>query len=155
MLRAGVWEVRLVPPPGYYVSEFLGRYSPTLGDKSRPDTWNVVTANRGIARFTLSSGPSSLSGIVKSGGDPVVGAPVFLEPWDEPTRERLLDPRVTWTDRQGRYSFNDLAPGTNRALATFEYRNPDAAAMELGGAQSIRIESKTSPQRELSLYVIR
>jgi hypothetical protein len=155
-LRAGIWEVRLVPPAGYYVSDLLDVRRSARGVKSRPDTWNEVMASGGYLRFTLSSPPSSLSGTVKNGGDPAMGAPVFLEAWDEETRQRLAeDVRSTWTDLEGRYSFNNLGPGTYRVLATFEYRDPDPAAMELAGAQTVRVEARSAPRRDLSLYVIR
>jgi hypothetical protein len=152
----GVWEFMLVPPPGYYVSDFSGRRG-MRGENWRADGWNELRVNGygEYVRFTLSNNPSSLSGVVKDGSGVAIGAPVFLEAWDPVTRQRLMDCRSTLTDMHGRYSFKDVAPGTYRVLATFEYRNPDSASMDFAGAVSFRIESQSDPQRDLDLYGIR
>lgn len=155
-LRPGLWEVMLLPPPGHIVSGFSTFRGPRIS-RSRPDLWNEVLSERngGAVTFELSSSPRSLSGIVKSEGEPSVGAPVFLEAWDEAKRQRLFDPKSTVTDMKGTYTFRDLAPGTYRLLSTFEYRNPDAKAMESAGAQIIRIEAGTDPKKDLTLFAIR
>ena len=151
----GRWEFMLVPPAGYYVASFLGRMQ-SRGDKSRADGWNEVrvTGSGDYLRYTLSGNPSTLSGVVKNGSEPAIGAPVFLEAWDPVTRQRLLDLRSTLTDMRGRYSFKDVAPGTYRVLATFEYRTPDSAALDAAAAPTIRIEQQGDQQRDLDLYVI-
>jgi len=152
-LPPGRWEVRLLPPAGYYVSAFSGSRGAA---RSRPDGWNEITltAIGGYARFTVLSGSSSLSGIVKDGSHPVAGAPVYLEAWDPNTRQRLWEPRVTRSDTRGGYRFPNLAPGTYRVLATFEYGNPDSAAMDAANAPSLSIEAHSDQQRDLDLYLI-
>ena len=154
-LTPGRWEVRLVPPPGYYVSRFNGSLSPRAA-RTRPDGWNEITVNNngGFAQFVLSAGGGSLSGVVKDGANPAAGAPVFLEAWDPDSRQRLVELRSTRTDARGGYSFKDLAPGTYRVLATFEYRNPDPASMDTANAPSFRVEAHADQQRDLDLYVI-
>ncbi len=96
-----------------------------------------------------------MHGVVKSYGDPSVGAPVFLEGWDPDTHNRVLDLRMVRTDLHGNYRFEGLAPGNYRVLATFEYTNPDVDAMDLAGAKLIRIESHGDLQMDLDLYGIR
>jgi hypothetical protein len=152
----GRWEFMLVPPPGYCVTDFSGRRQ-MRGDKSRADGWNEiqVTGSGDYVRFTLSNSPSSLSGVVKNGSEPAIGAPVFLEAWDPVTRQRLLDLRSTLTGMNGQYSFKDLAPGAYRVLATFEYRNPDSGVLDAAGAPSLTIEPRGGQQRDLDLYIIR
>ena len=152
----GRWEFMLVPPSGYCVLEFSGRRG-TRGDRSRADGWNEVqvTGAADYLRYTLSNNPSSVSGVVKNGSDPAIGAPVFLEAWDPVARRRLLDLRSTLTDMRGRYTFKDLAPGEYRVLASFEYRDPDSGVMDAAGATSVRIEKQSDVQRDLDLFVIR
>jgi hypothetical protein len=154
MLAPGRWEVSLLPPPGEYVSGFFG---PGFGrSRTRPDGWNEFLSNgMGSVRFTLSGGPGEMHGIVKSYGDPAVGAPVYLEAWDPETRKRLTDLRVVRTDVRGAYRFQSLAPGTYRVLSTFEYQMPDSASMDLAGAQSVRVEARNDLQMDLDLYGIR
>ncbi len=152
----GRWEFLLTPPPGYYVSGFNG--SEYRGRATRADGWNEtqVNSNGGTIRFTLANSPGSVSGVVKDGPDPVAGAPVYLEAWDPTTHQRLpIDLRSTMTDKQGKYSFKEVPPGSYRILATFEYRNPDAATMETAGAAGIRVEVQKELQKDLDLYVIR
>lgn len=154
-LAPGRWEVRLLPPAGYYVSSFSGSGT-YRASRARPDGWNEILVNAygGFARFTLASGGSSLSGIVKDGANLAAGAPVYLEAWDPDSRQRLVELRTTRTDGRGAYSFRDLAPGAYRVLATFEYRNPDSAAMDGANAPSLRIAAHSDQQRDLDLYVI-
>jgi hypothetical protein len=155
LLAPGRWETSLLPQPGYYVSGF---YGPGFGrSQTRSDGWNEFLSN-GMGpsvRFTLSGGPGELHGVVKSGSDPVAGAPVYLEAYDPETRTRLLDLRTVRTDIHGLYRFQGLAPGIYRVLSTFEYQMPDSASMELAGAQSVRVEARGALQLDLDLYGIR
>ena len=141
-LAPGRWEVRLLPPAGYYVSSFSGSGSYRAA-RARPDGWNEILVNGygGFVRFALGSGGSSVSGVVKDGTNLAAGAPVFLEAWDPDSRQRLVELRTTRTDARGGYRFQDLAPGAYRVLATFEYRNPDSAAMDAANAPSLRIDA--------------
>ena len=154
LLGPGRWEVSFVPPPGYYVSGF---YSAGFGSRgTRPDGWNeFLVTTGGSVRFTLSGGPGEMHGTVKYYGEPLVGAPVYLEAWDPDTRKRVTDLKVVRTDIHGVYRFQGLAPGTYRVLATFEYNMPDSASMELAGAKSVRVEARNDLQMDLDLYGIR
>ena len=152
-LGFGRWEASLLPPSGYYVSGF---YGPGFGrGRTRPDGWNEFTAGQGSVRFNLSGGPGEMHGVVKAYSDPVAGAPVFLEAYDPETRKRVTDLRVSRTDMHGVYRFQGLAPGTYRVLSTFEYVAPDSAAMDLAGAQSIKVEARSDPQMDLELWGVR
>jgi len=154
-LAPGRWEVRLLPPAGYYVSSFSGGGSYRAA-RTPPDGWNEILVNNygGFVRFTLAGGGGSLSGVVKDGNNLAAGAPVYLEAWDPDTRQRLVELRTTRTDARGGYRFQDLAPGAYRVLATFEYNNPNAAAMDLANAPSLSIEAHSDRQRDLDLYII-
>lgn len=156
MLGPGRWELLLTPPSGFYVSGFLGPWRGS-GVRGRPDGWNEITVreNNTSVRFSLSSGPAALHGVVKAGADPVAGAPVYLEGYDVGTRQRATDLRTTRTDMRGVYRFEGLAPGTYRVLATFEYQMPDSAAMDLGGARPLKAEANSNLQMDLDLYVVR
>jgi hypothetical protein len=154
-LPPGRWEVRMIPPAGYFVSGFSGN-SPNRNSRVPAEAWNeiAVSTYSGIVRFTLSSGGSAVTGVVKDGSRVAAGVPVFLEMWDPNSRQRLVELRRARTDANGGYSFRDLAPGDYRVLASFEYRSPDSAAMEIARATSLRIEANHDAQRDLDLYVI-
>ena len=102
----------------------------------------------------FSSSPGALHGKVKTGGDPVAGAPVFLENSDLEPRKRVTDTFVTRTDMRGEYRFGDLAPGNYRVLSSFEYQMPDSQTMSNAGAKLLRVESGRDVQQDLDLYLI-
>lgn len=154
-LPSGPWQFAIQPNPAFYVSGFSGPRVPPP-DGLRPDGWNdfVVGEGSGAVKFTLSPSPSGLHGTVKSGGTPVVGAPVFLEPTDlEPVR-RVTDFLATRTDVQGNYYFTGLTPGNYRVLSSFEYLAVDSAIMSNAGAKQFEVEKGQSLQRDLELYLI-
>jgi len=155
VLLPGRWELMLTPPPGFYVSGFSSPLSEPRA-YTHPEGWNEITLGSfNIVQFTLTAGPGSLHGAVKSFGDAVIGAPVHLEAYDAATRQRVTDLRTTRTDLHGGYRFDGLPPGTYRVLSTFEYQAPDLAAMDQAGARPVQIETKSDLQLDLDLYTIR
>lgn len=158
-LPPGRWELMAIPAPGYCVVEFGYRRSRSEGvDPPRPDGWNEVLIDNHLntLRFVLSSSPGTLRGLVSGlSREPVAGAPVFLEGYDPDNRKRVTEVRVVNADPRGYYRFPDLSPGKYRVLSTFEFQNPDAAAMEFAGARVISIEEGKDTVQDLDLSVIR
>ncbi len=153
-MQPGRWELMMPPSANYYVTDFRVPGTDS-GANGRPDGWNeVVVTGRTAAKFVLASGPGSLRGRVSGNGqDAVAGAPVFLEAWDPAQNRRLLDLRTTRTDIDGRYSFAGLAPGVYRVLSSFEFHEPDEAAM--GAARLVQVEQGRDYTQDLDLYVVR
>jgi Carboxypeptidase regulatory-like domain len=151
-LSAGPWQLAIQPNPAFYVAGFGG---PRVECSNRhPEGWNdVVIGFGGAVRFTLASTPGAVHGTVKSSGQAVVGAPVFLEPSDIEPARRLSETFVTRTDIQGQYRFTGLAPGNYRLLASFEYSSADSTIMSIARATPIIIESGGDSQQDLDLYV--
>ncbi|HLH18986.1 MAG TPA: carboxypeptidase-like regulatory domain-containing protein [Bryobacteraceae bacterium] len=148
----GRWEVMLTPPAGYYVSGFYGSFH---RDAGRADGWNEFLAGDYVSiRFQLSGGPGSVRGSVKSGSDPVPGAPVYLEGWDPAAKKRVGDLHIARTDNLGAYRFDALAPGAYRILSTFEYLNPAPETMT-ATAQEITVPEHAEKSIDLELYGIR
>jgi hypothetical protein len=154
LLAPGRWELLLAPPAGYYVSGFSdGRGA---SGASRPEGWNETEFNNFTrVNFSLSAGPGSMHGVVKGNGDLVPGAPVFLEPYDAPTRQRSADLRTTRTDLQGTYRFDGLPPGIYRVLPTFEYQAPEPADLDFAMAAIVKTEPRMDLQLDLDLFSIR
>jgi hypothetical protein len=153
-LTPGRWELKVTPPSGYYVVGFAGP-SRLAGRPTRADGWNETTIGSfGRVWFTLSGGAAGIHGVVKSGGDAVPAAPVFLEGYDPVERRPVTDIHAIRADMHGAYRFDDLAPGTYRILATFEYQMPDAEAMDYN-ARTAEAQGRTDLPLDLDLYVIR
>ena len=155
ILAAGRWEFALDPTDGYYAAGFSGPgpYRRT----ALAEGWNeaTVTTNGGTVRFTLSSNVASLHGIVRDAGEPVTGAPVFLEPMDLDPARRVTGTYVAITGQHGQYRFASLAPGRYRLLSSFEYQMPDSKTMGNAGAREVQLDAHTDATRDLDLYVIR
>jgi Carboxypeptidase regulatory-like domain len=148
----GRWDLLAVPPDGYYVSQFSG----SGRDRPRPDGWNeVAIQSYSFVRIAISGGGGALHGVVKAGGEPVEGAPVFLEAWDPDNRKRLLELRTTRTDSSGRYVFTGLAPGTYRVMSSFEYLAPDPASIDLASPHTVQAEAHSDLAMDLDLYGLR
>jgi Carboxypeptidase regulatory-like domain len=155
VLGPGRWEFMLLPPPGQYVSSFAGP-AVSLIARTRPDGWNeTILGNTGILRFGLSSGGGVVQGTVKSLGEVVAGAPVYLEAYDPTAGRRVMELRETRTDLRGSYRFDSVAPGTYRIAATFEYLSPETSVMDGMTPRSFRSEPQGTAQVDLDLYVIR
>jgi Carboxypeptidase regulatory-like domain len=156
-LAPGRWELALSPLDGYYASDFSGPGNYGFRRNQRGDGWNevTITTRPGAVRFTVSKNVSSVHGIVKDNGEPVIGAPVFLEPMDLEPAKRLTFAYVALTDTHGVYRFASMPPGRYRLLSTFEYQMPDAKIMVNAGAKELQLETRSDAARDLELYVIR
>jgi hypothetical protein len=154
-LLPGRWEVLLTPQSGTYVSYFSGQGA-RAAYGSRSDGWNsLFITPPGFARGDMSNGPGSISGIVKAGGAPAPGAPVFLEGYDDRSHARVGELRGARTDAHGAFHFSDLAPGTWRLLSTFEYRAPESEDMDRAGAASVAVTARSDRQVDLDLWGVR
>ena len=151
-LSAGPWQLALQPNPAFYASGFSSSRNQPSGD-GRADGWNDFDGGFGV-RFTLSGSPGAIHGTVKSGGEPVIGAPVFLEPVDLEPARRVTDTFATRTDVNGQYRFNGLAPGNYRVLSSFEYVNADPAIMSQAAAKQVIVENTHDLQQDLDLFML-
>jgi hypothetical protein len=153
---AGRWQFRVVPNSNYVAMDFRG----CRGERpegGRGDSWNETTINQRscMVTYTLSSHPATIRGTVANAHDPVVGAPVFLEPWDPLNRKRLDDPRVIRTDSRGQYELIGIAPGTYRLVSTFEFANPEAVDIDEMRPRTVVVEEGRDQQQDIDLFVIR
>jgi hypothetical protein len=152
-LQPGRWDLMLTTPPAQYVSTFSG--PPDDFARSHPEGWNpILLTSSPMVRFVVSNGASSIRGVITASGQPAVGAPVFLEPYDPVQRTRVADLRTVRADERGQYRFAGLAPGTYRILSSFDFRTPEPLELD-AAARTIKIESGDNQTADLDLYVIR
>jgi hypothetical protein len=149
VLPHGRWEVLLRPPDGYHVAYVNGS---GVARRGRPDGWNeVVISRRSGASIQIASGAGSITGVVKD----TPYAPVYLEGYDTTSRQRVGELWTARADAQGRYRFENLAPGMYRLLSTYEYLSPDTDTFDLANAATVTLAAHGSGSRDLDLWVIR
>ena len=159
LLPAGRWQLLLQGEGGLAVVDVNAPQFASSGARQPmiPDGWNEVVSgdhNRSYISYRLSSSAGGLMGAVRDGQDAVEGSPVYLERYDTRERKRLTELRTTITDAHGNYSFDGLAPGTYRVLATFEYASPDAQTMDVSKATDVSIDRGRKLTQDLQLFVL-
>jgi hypothetical protein len=152
----GRYLVAMAPSAGYVPLDFRGcrGEKPEVG---RADGWVEILAQRPCGvRYTVSNKPGGIHGMVTTGShDPVAGAPVFLEPYDEVTRKRVVDVKTATSDIHGQFQFFGLVPGTYRLVSTFEYQNPETADIDIMTPKIVKVEEGRDQQQDVDLWVIR
>jgi hypothetical protein len=152
----GRYLVSLAPSAGYVPMDFRGcrGEKPEVG---RADGWIEILVTRPCGvRYNVSNQPGGVHGVVTSGThEPVAGAPVFLEPYDEITRKRIVDVRTVISDIHGQFQFYGLVPGTYRLVSTFEYQTPETADIDLMTPKVLKVEEGRDQQQDVDLFVIR
>ena len=86
------------------------------------------------------------------GDDPVAGAPVFLETLRADSPGRSPHIRTTRTDLRGEYHFAGLAPGQYRVLSSFEFEQPDEAALQAAAGPRVTLNEADNTVLDLDLY---
>jgi len=118
-LTPGPLEFTVRPGPSHYLVSVQ-----IDGDKSPPtaiDGWFALDlGNAPRLRITLSAKPASISGLVTSASQPVIGAPVFLQLVNPAAPELALQSWNARADAQGNFTFTGLAPGTYRLMSSYD-----------------------------------
>lgn len=123
----GHWEVTVRNATAHYVVSVQGDEKQTA--KANDGWFEIDAGNAPHILITLSSKPASVSGVVSSGGGPVLGAPVYMELFAPDTGQT----GQSWsarTDARGNYTFSGLPPGSYRLLSSFDLDFDDPAARE-------------------------
>ncbi len=145
-IPAGRWELLFETPDGYYVS------GTTPYSRGRLDGWiEYSTRPRQALGFRLSGGGATVQGVVKD----APYAPVYLEAYDERSRQRAGDLKAVRADARGQFRFANLGPGAWRLLSTYEYLMPDSEVFDTAAAASVTLTPGSSASKDLELWVIR
>jgi hypothetical protein len=101
---------------------------------------------------TLCPRPASISGkVTTESGDPVAGAPVFLNPVDAELRRRVGGARAMRSGDDGSYRFAGLAPGSYQILSSFDFDSPETAPWNGEAVRAVTLEEKQELTLELRL----
>jgi protocatechuate 3,4-dioxygenase beta subunit len=158
-LPPGPWEVRVETPPEMYpVSVSIsGTRQNTAVNVTRADGWTEVYApdyGSSSLRVIVSRRPAAIHGkVTTSLGDAVVGAPVYLEAWDDREDRRLGEIRQTRADAHGVFRFGGLAPGVYRIISSFDFEAPDAELMQALSPKTVKAGEGEDAAADLTLCV--
>lgn len=127
-LTPGPLEFTVRPGPSHYLVSIRND-----GDKSPPPTaidgWFALDiGNSPRLSITLSAKPASVSGLVTSASQPVIGAPVFLQLVNPEAPELALQSWTVRADPQGNFTFTGLAPGSYRLMSSYDVDFEDPLA---------------------------
>lgn len=144
-IPAGSWDVAVKVPTDRYWARFpmgkvvAGAYRFAADSGRYP--WLSVT---------IGNSPGKVGGIVKAGGVPVPGAPVYLRPNDEELRARIGGLRLERTGADGKFSFAGVPPGRYQAFSTFEFIDFQESEARAGGA-AVTVSEGGAAEIELAL----
>jgi hypothetical protein len=146
----GEWEIAVATPSQYYTVDLLEAES---GDAAH--RFRALPGQEARVTVLLSNRPATLSGVVTLDGDPVIGAPVFLQAYDKELRQRAGGIRSINADREGRYLFTGLPPGRYEVVSSYQIRDPEAEGLPSGLGSSVTLDEDEKVEQDLSLAVIR
>jgi hypothetical protein len=152
----GRYLLSLAPSAGYVPMDVRGCRG-ERPEAGRADGWVETAILRPCGvRYVVSDKPGGVHGMVSAGAhDPVPGAPVFLEAYDEITRKRVVDLRTAISDIHGQFQFAGLVPGTYRLVSTFEYQSPEASDIDAMTPRIVKVEEGRDQQQDIDLWVMR
>ncbi|MEK7406992.1 MAG: carboxypeptidase-like regulatory domain-containing protein [Acidobacteriota bacterium] len=154
-LQPGYWELTAAPPPSHY---FKDVDAPGWRRRSKagqhPDWYEFYIEPRwgGSVGVSFSSRPATLAGVVALRKKPVCGAPVFLFPVTAETRRRMNGMKTAFTDAEGRYQFEGLAPGRYLVLSSFDFGEIGEEILVDANAPSVLLEDGQAGALDLTLY---
>jgi hypothetical protein len=146
----GVWEVAAAPPPQYYIAAILEAEGGRSAHRFR-----AVPGDERRLSIVLGADPASLTGDVTLDGDPVIGAPVFLNALDDELRGRAGGVRTARADEAGRYLFTGLPPGRYEVLSSYQVREAEQEGWPAGLGSGVTLEAGREVVQNLSLTIIR
>ncbi len=159
-LPPGRWEARVETPPDMYPLSVTAEAvrGLALSPEATGDGWTELTVAESAMSFLdvrVSQSPATIRGkVTASGGEPALGAPVYLDRWDEGKGKRIGELRQMITDAQGTFRFRGLAPGSYRIVSSFDFGAPDEELMGNVHPKVIRVSESDTTEANLSLYVI-
>ena len=83
-----------------------------------------------------------------------MGAPVFINAYDEELRRRLGGVRSARADEAGVFRIPGLPPGTYEVISSYQVRQPERAGWSRGLGHTVEVEEGEEAVLDLSLTQI-
>ncbi len=153
-LSPGYWELHAALPSTHYLVDVQEAGFRRCCDGWHPDWFQAMIRDRGFStlRFLLSGNAAIVRGRVLQEGQPVPGAPVFLWPVTAGARRSIQGPKMAWTDLNGNYKFEGLAPGEYRLLSSFDFSEVSGEIVAEAKAAAVTLAESQSATMDLAIY---
>jgi hypothetical protein len=153
-LMPGIWEIFVRPPDGHALIRFTAPSYINRSDRNENAPMVKLETSRAAGvglRFTSRAG--TIEGVVKSSGDIVPQAPVYLYPIDATIRRLVHGVRNTHSDTAGKFRFTGLSPGQYLVLSSFDMEEVTSNTMEDARATLLTVSEGSTKSVALDLYV--
>jgi hypothetical protein len=137
-LAPGHWEFSAQPDASHYLVSIQSDRDASTPGLAIDGWFGVDVGNAPRLQVTLSDKPASISGVVTSGGTPVIGAPVYLELLNTDAPDLTLRSWNGRADAKGNFVFHSLGPGNYRLMSGFDLGDDDLATRDKAIAVHLR-----------------
>jgi len=151
-LPPGIWELA-----GHFTGRaYVGslRQGPARRRDASPDWFQFHVSPRFASSVLVQveTNAGSLAGVVNQRGEPVPAAPVFLWPASDGVRRSMNGPRMLRADRNGRFQFAGLPPGSYWLMSSYDFREVDDEIMAAPRAVNVTVGASAEATVNLPLY---
>jgi hypothetical protein len=146
-LGPGKWQMAVATPSQYYIDSVT-----SIQKSATSNEFTLMPGQTVEITVVLSSKPASLRGhVIASGGQPAIGASVFLNALTPEVRNHLYGPKVAKAGPKGEYNFEGLPPGSYQVLSSFEFQKPEEVDWSTSPWKPVNLEEGKEATLDLEL----
>jgi protocatechuate 3,4-dioxygenase beta subunit len=146
-LAPGRWEFAATGPAGAYVASITNAERGSEGYE-----FSMTAGQDHAIGVVFGSNPAAVRGkVTTSDGQPAIGAPVFLYPLEDETRNRTGGLRTARADQNGEFRFPGIPPGRYEVLSSFQVTDDPGTPWPAGRGSSITLEEGADKEMDLPL----
>jgi protocatechuate 3,4-dioxygenase beta subunit len=149
-VSVGTWRLSVSTPSQYFVADLLVQRQPVLSNELQ-----MLPGQSFEITLVASPSPAALRGTVLGpGGQPAVGAMVFLRAVDEAVSRRVYGKDTARAGPGGSFAVEGLPPGRYRVAASFDVQTADEVDWANPSLASIELEEGKESNLDLRLPVL-
>jgi hypothetical protein len=146
-LAPGRWEFAAAAPASAYVASVANAERGTEGYE-----FTLATGQDHQINVVFGSNPGGIHGrIMTPDGQPAIGAPIFLYPLEDETRNRTGGLRSARAGQDGAFRLAGIPPGRYEVLSSFQVTDDPGSAWPAGRGTPLVVEEGSEKELELQL----